>query len=130
MSKAIGAFLADVNIVGEQYVVNMMGHDFIMTEEEFNSHFYGLAGEGDKLDPSDIKGFFKSHVGTDADDRTTLGISETVTGFKVYTTSTCASPENYKQETGLGYCIKDAEDEMWSHLGFVLLWGRNGVSQK
>lgn len=41
-------------------------------------------------------------------------------GFTVVGTSSCASPENFNEEIGRHYALKDAERQVWPLLGFRL----------
>lgn len=41
-------------------------------------------------------------------------------GFTVVGTSSCASPENFNEEIGRHFALKDAERQVWPLLGFRL----------
>lgn len=50
------------------------------------------------------------------------------TGFTAFDTSACVDPNNYSEKIGADTCSKRLNSILWSHLGFMLQWAINGIS--
>lgn len=83
--------------------------------------------DGSIILKEDVEKFIDSHVTATVGVKTTLVQATTVTGFELIDYSACISPENYSQELGEKYAMENIVNKLWSHLGFVLQWAKNGL---
>lgn len=51
-------------------------------------------------------------------------------GIKMVNSSACVDPKNYSQELGERYALETIKSNLWSYLGFVLQWAKNGIIDK
>lgn len=64
---------------------------------------------------------------SDVDSKTTIVHTELVTGFSLYETSSCVSPENYNPQLGTDQCIAKIRSKLWFAMGFILQWAKYGL---
>ncbi len=62
------------------------------------------------------------------DGKTTLVQSVMATGFVEYATSSCVDPANYDSILGSELALKKIKDVVWKCLGFVVQWGKCGMT--
>lgn len=86
--------------------------------------------DGSKIDEADVDNFLKSHVTSTLGPKTTVVLATTVTGFDMVNASACVDPKNYSQELGEKYALETIKSNLWSYLGFVLQWAKNGIINK
>lgn len=86
--------------------------------------------DGSKIDEVDVDNFLKSHVTSTLGPKTTVILATTVTGFDMVNASACVDPKNYSQELGEKYALETIKSNLWSYLGFVLQWAKNGIINK
>lgn len=86
--------------------------------------------DGSKIDEIDVDNFLKSHITSTLGPKTTVVIATTVTGFDMVNSSACVDPKNYSQELGEKYALETIKSNLWSYLGFVLQWAKNGLINK
>lgn len=86
--------------------------------------------DGSKIDEVDVDNFLKSHVTSTLGPKTTVVLATTITGFDMVNASACVDPKNYSQELGEKYAIETIKSNLWSYLGFVLQWAKNGIINK
>lgn len=63
------------------------------------------------------------------DDKTSMVIAETLTGFRQYEVSSCIDPKNFDMDIGEKIATKKIEDTLWQCLGFLVQWGRFGLKR-
>jgi hypothetical protein len=95
-------------------------------KEVFERAYFALEKQ-DTITEYDVQRFCMSHLASNPDEKTTLVGCETRTGFMLYEASSCVDPKNFNMEIGADVCLKKIHDKVWSMLGFVLLWAKNGV---
>lgn len=86
--------------------------------------------DGSKIDEVDVANFLKSHVTSTLGPKTIVVLATTVTGFDMVNASACVDPKNYSQELGEKYALETIKSNLWSYLGFVLQWAKNGIINK
>lgn len=75
----------------------------------------------------DVENFIAKHTIQTIGIKTTLVQATTITGFELIDYSACVSPENYSKELGEKYAMENIVNKVWSFLGFVLQWAKNGI---
>lgn len=85
--------------------------------------------DGSKIDEVDVNNFLKSHITSTLGPKTTVVLATTVTGFDMVNSSACVDPKNYSQELGEKYALETIKSNLWSYLGFVLQWAKNGINK-
>jgi hypothetical protein len=83
-----------------------------------------------KVTPEMVDGFIGQVNTKQFDEKTSITVAETITGFKQYEVSSCVDPKNFDLQIGGGIGEKRIKDTMWKCLGFVLQWGRFGLKKK
>lgn len=86
--------------------------------------------DGSKIDEVDVDNFLKSHITSTLGPKTTIVLATTITGFDMVNSSACVDPKNYSQELGEKYALETIKSNLWSYLGFVLQWAKNGLINK
>lgn len=79
------------------------------------------------LTQADIDSMLAQAQTSDADNKTTIVRAECLTGFSIYETSACVSPENYDQVKGTAMAIQKVNSKIWFAMGFILQWARYGL---
>lgn len=83
--------------------------------------------DGTKILKEDVEKFI-TYVGVGkVGDKTTIVNAHTLTGFDIVKHSTCVDPKNYNEELGKKYAMEEVGNSLWSYLGFVLQWAKNGL---
>jgi hypothetical protein len=85
--------------------------------------------DGTKILEQDVENFISSHQTTTIGPKTTVVLATTITGFDMVNSSACVDPKNYSQELGEKYALETIKSNLWSYLGFVLQWAKNGLSK-
>ena len=98
-------------------------------KEIADREFFKLSesNDGSIILKEDVENFIASHTTQTIGEKTTLVQATTVTGFELLDYSACVSPKNYSQELGEKYAMENIINKLWSHLGFVLQWAKNGI---
>lgn len=86
------------------------------------------ANDGTKILEQDVNNFMASHKTTTIGPKTTVVLGTTVTGFDMVNAAACADPKNYSEELGEKYALETIKTNLWSYLGFVLQWAKNGIN--
>lgn len=86
--------------------------------------------DGTKILEQDVENFISSHQTTTIGPKTTVVLATTITGFDMVNSSACVDPKNYSQELGEKYALETIKSNLWSYLGFVLQWAKNGIINK
>lgn len=88
------------------------------------------SNDGTKIYERDVDNFIDSHQTTTIGPKTTVVLATTITGFDMVNSSACVDPKNYSQELGEQYALETIKNNLWSYLGFVLQWAKNGIKAK
>lgn len=83
--------------------------------------------DGSKIDEVDVDSFLKSHISSTLGPKTTVVLATTITGFDLVNASSCVDSKNYSQELGEQCALQTIKNNLWSYLGFVLQWAKNGL---
>lgn len=83
--------------------------------------------DGTKILKEDVDKFLTNHVSYTVGPKTTVVLATTVTNFDFVDSSACVDPKNYSQELGEQYALENIKNNLWSYLGFVLQWAKNGI---
>ena len=84
--------------------------------------------DGSIILKEDVENFIAAHSTQTIGVKTTLVQATTITGFELIDYSACVSPKNYSQKLGEKYAMENIRNKVWSYLGFVLQWAKNGIS--
>ena len=85
--------------------------------------------DGSKIDEVDVDNFLKSHITSTLGPKTTVVLATTITGFDMVNASACVDSKNYSQELGEKCALQTIKNNLWSYLGFVLQWAKNGLDK-
>lgn len=98
-------------------------------KEVADKAYFKLSGDnnGDIILKQNVEDFIAEHTVSTIGSKTTLVHATTITGFELIDYSACVSPENYSQELGEKYAMENIVNKVWSYLGFVLQWAKNGI---
>ena len=61
--------------------------------------------------------------------KTAVAQARCVTGFEITASSSCVDADRYSQDIGGGIAMGRIQDALWGHLGFVLQWAKNGLTE-
>jgi hypothetical protein len=95
----------------------------------FESAYLPIGGDGTKITQESVTAFMGEPIAEQFDEKTTIVVADTLTGFKQYEVSSCVDPKNYDQEIGKQVGTKRIEDTIWKCLGFVLQWANYGLKK-
>ena len=100
------------------------------SKEKIHNDFFILNknNDGNIILKEDVENFIAKHTAQTIGEKTTLVQATTITGFELIDYSACVSPENYSQKLGEKYAMENIVNKLWSHLGFVLQWAKNGLN--
>ncbi|TVM35649.1 Gp49 family protein [Oceanidesulfovibrio marinus] len=87
---------------------------------------------GNSISTEDVENFFSlmdaQNLELHGTTKTTLVKSVDRVGFVRIEASSCVDPANYDPELGGLIASRRIKDAIWSQLGFVLQWAKNGLS--
>lgn len=83
--------------------------------------------DGTKIFKEDVENFITDVDVITIGDKTTLVNAHTITGFDIIKHSSCVDPNNYSKKLGKEYAMEEVVNNLWSYLGFVLQWAKNGL---
>ena len=99
-----------------------------LPKEAFESTYFEMGNNPSKITPDMVERFLgEAHTSGTLDEKTTMVVADTITGFRQYETSSFVDPENYDEKIGTEICLNKIKDTMWFCLGFVLQWGKKGL---
>lgn len=84
--------------------------------------------DGSIITEKDVENFIEKYITQTIGVKTTLVQATTITGFELIDYSSCVSPEKYSQTLGEKYAMENIINKVWSYLGFVLQWAKNGLN--
>ena len=128
-----GYKVGDSVSTGEGYEVTYPnGIKTWFAKEQIDKEFFILNenNDGSIILKEDVENFIAAHNTQTIGIKTTLVQATTVTGFELIDYSACVSPKNYSQELGEKYAMENITNKLWSFLGFVLQWAKNGLNFK
>ena len=125
----------DGNIItpqaGDYEVTYEDGYKSWCPKDVFERSYYQIQdNNGEGLYRNDVEGFIDTVESIKIGTKTTNTTITCLTGYEVNAQSSCVKPENYNIEIGEQIAKPKAVDTIWSHLGFVLQWARNGLKPK
>jgi hypothetical protein len=88
------------------------------------------AGPNNKISQADVDAFVGTIENSQLDEKTTIVMAETITGFRQYEVSSCVDPANYDHALGVSIATERIKDRIWPMLGFVLQWAVKGLSKQ
>ena len=99
-------------------------------KEVADAAYFSLNSENDgtKILKEDAEKFIANIDVITVGDKTTLVNAHTFTGFDIIKFSSCVDPKNYSKELGKECAMREIVNDIWSHLGFVLQWAKNGLT--
>lgn len=100
-------------------------------KDVFEASYFGLVekNDGSKIFEEDVENFIDTVEATKFGSKTTLVHASTLTGFEMINHSSCVDPANYSDILGKQYAMEEITNKVWSHLGFVLQWAKNGLNK-
>lgn len=120
------------NPIDEGYEVTYSdGYKSWCLKEVADAAYYKLydANDGTKILKEDVENFITDVDTITIGEKTTVVNVHTLTGFDTVSHSSCVDPKNYSKELGRKYAMEKVVTELWSHLGFVLQWAKNGIAK-
>lgn len=96
-------------------------------KDVFEKAYLPIGLDGTKITQESVDEFMGEIVAEQFDEKTTIVVAKTITGFKQYEVSSCVDPKNYDQEIGKDIGKKRIESTIWKCLGFVLQWANYGL---
>jgi hypothetical protein len=101
-------------------------HSSWFTKEVFERSNFQIEGPR-KISEKDTDAFILGETVDTIGNRHAMLTMDTLSGFELADTCSCASPETYS-ENEQADCIRTRlRDQLTRHLGFVLQWARNGL---
>jgi len=98
-------------------------------KDVFEKAYLPIGTDGTKITQDVVNTFIGEVVASKFDEKTTIAVADTRTGFKQYEVSSCVDPANYDEEIGKEIGKKRIEATLWKCLGFVLQWANYGLKQ-
>lgn len=97
-----------------------------------DKYYFKLCTEnnGDKIYKEDVENFIKYEGNTKVGTKTTNVTITTITGYEVNGQASCVDASQFNIDFGAKVARPHAIDQLWSHLGFVLQWAKNGLNIK
>lgn len=123
---------SDLNDDTQGYEVAYLdGYKSWCPKDVFESSYFGLVekNDGSKIFEEDVENFIDAVEATKFGNKTTLVHARTLTGFEMINHSSCVDPANYSDILGKQYAMEEITNKVWSHLGFVLQWAKNGLNK-
>ncbi len=97
----------------------------------FEAAYFPLAeGEKNKICQADVDAFVGFLADGQLDEKTTIVMAETLTGFRQHEVSSCVDPANYNHALGVSIATNRIKDRIWPMLGFVLQWAVFGLKRE
>ena len=98
-------------------------------KDVFEKAYLPIGVEGTKICQKVVDTFMGDVKASKFDEKTTIVVAETITGFKQYEVSSCVDPANYDEEIGKQIGTRRIEDTVWKCLGFALQWANFGLKK-
>lgn len=114
------------------YLVTYPNGDNIWYHENVARHKFfilNFVNDGTIIKKEDVENFIDRYTSLTIGEKTTLVHAKTITGFELIDSSSCVDSKNYSKEIGEKYAMENIVSKLWSHLGFVLQWARNGIKR-
>lgn len=120
---------------------NESGNGYLVTYPNGNKIWYyekiaknkffilNSTNDGSLIKEEDVKNFIDRYTAITIGEKTTLVHAKTVTGFEMIESSSCVDAKNYSKELGTKYAMENVINKLWSNLGFVLQWAKNGINK-
>lgn len=83
--------------------------------------------DGTKICKEDVEAFIKFDDACKVGTKTTNVTITTITGYEINGQASCVDPNQFNIDLGIKAAKPRAIDQLWSHLGFVLQWAKNGL---
>ena len=132
--KIVFAWVAKDNKGEDGYAIKYPdGYVSWSPKDVFEASYLPMGDSNDNTVTQDmVSAMTKDHVESKElpDGKTTLVKCEMATGFVQYETASCVDPKNYDTAVGEKICVKRIEEAVWKFLGFVVQWGKFGLSAK
>ena len=74
-----------------------------------------------------VDDFFTADGGATRLDNHQVVLLNTRSGFSIVESGACVDPANFDAQIGHEVAYNKAKSRLWSYLGFVLAWARNGL---
>lgn len=108
------------------------GYQSWCPKDVFEAAYFPMGATNDNTVTQEmVEGFLTNVSATSlTDGKTTLVKGEMATGFVEYFPTSCVDPRNYSEEIGKYIGTKRILDGIWKMLGFVVQWGKFGLTKK
>lgn len=83
--------------------------------------------DGTKICKEDVEAFIKFDDACKVGTKTTNVTITTITGYEINGQASCVDPNQFNIDLGIKIAKPRAMDQLWSYLGFVLQWAKNGL---
>lgn len=98
-------------------------------KDVFEKAYYPMGHDSSKVTKQMVDDFLSGTVAECLDRKTVFMRANLITGFTQYETSSCVDPANFDMKTGKEICINRIKNKIWEYLGFVVQWGRFGLTR-
>ena len=114
-------------VVNEDGTVTVSG--VTMSSSVFEKQFFNLVKDDNKITEEDVCNLVEFSNVHKTGETTAVITAKIVTGFEIVTTSSCVNPEDYDNDLGHKYGLKKVWPALYDFLGFIVQWGKEGVSR-
>lgn len=98
-------------------------------KDTFEKAYFPMGASNDsKVTPAMVSAMLSDVSAEQIDEKTALVTGKMFTGFKEYEAASCVDPANFSLATGTEIGTKRIQDRIWKLLGFVVQWGRFGLT--
>lgn len=105
------------------------GYTFWCPSSVFEEAYFPISDEnGDKITFEDVDNFSVKVESKLIGTKTTNTTITCLTGYEVHGQSSCVNADNYDNVIGESFAKPKAQDGIWDGLGFVLQWGKYGLT--
>lgn len=116
---------------GYEVVYENNGYCAWSPKNVFESAYFPMTdSDGTKVTSAMVEAFVGGIESTQLDEKTTHAKASMLTGFVQHEVSSCVDPKNYDHKIGTEIATSRIKDTAWKCLGFVLQWGRYGLTVK
>jgi hypothetical protein len=123
--------LINYPLVFEGYAVKYPdGYIMWISKELFEAAYLPMGLDPSKVTLEMVNEFMGEVHTSQFDEKTSITVAETISGFKQYEVSSCVDPKNFDLRIGQEIGQDRIKNTLWKCLGFVLQWGRFGLKRK
>lgn len=104
------------------------GYESWSPKEEFEAAYMAV-GDNNTVTQEMVEDFISSYETIKLGDKTTVVKVVLKNGFVIVESASCVDPANFDMALGKNICLGKINDQVWSHLGFLLQTGVHGLKE-